>query len=545
MCTAAAMTTTEKAKHFRYESAAFFLIKPIWPLLMPLVRLVFHLRWKMSQPCVVRVLPKCLPVLPGPLKALAYMTNGELILAVPLALLVIAGYNQSFINPDVDWSGHISAIAIIFAFLTAGKSNSPFAFFLGIPFERLIPYHNLSSLVAIVTGAFHTYVSFVYRKEEDEEGGSADGRRRLSADDSIYASFGTHPDLIKFLFDGWVNLSGTIILLCMIGLVSTSFFSIIRRWFFEYWLFTHILCTVGVIAFSAVHGAITVLFAAGWWGVDLVFRYVIMAMYIYPKKATVKLVLPDVVEVRFPKPEGFRYNAGQFVQVNFPGLAALQFHPITISSAPHESEVTLHIRALGHWSRKLVELASKSTKGVETDILVEGPYGSLSIELENDDKYQMVLMVSGGIGVTPCQSVARSILHQYCYEDRKLQKLQFVWAVRKLDMAFGIPPPSQQSQQVEIGGEGNTFFTMIPVDDDDLNLLSTKVYVTRADNDEESTNLDGIHAPFQILKGRPNFDSMVEGSERRSPKPKARTCGGDWVWTIVHDGPIESCLSAV
>jgi len=78
-------------------------------------------------------------------------------------------------------------------------------------------------------------------------------------------------------------------------------------------------------------------------------------------------------------------------------VGVLQFHPVTISSAPYEKYATLHIRALGGWSTALVELAGHTQ---ETSILVEGPYGNLSFGVADDRTYPVVLCISGGIGVT-------------------------------------------------------------------------------------------------------------------------------------------------
>jgi NAD(P)H-flavin reductase len=67
--------------------------------------------------------------------------------------------------------------------------------------------------------------------------------------------------------------------------------------------------------------------------------------------------------------------------------------------------VTLHIRGIGEWSAKLVKLAENQE---EVDIMVEGPYGQLRVDIDNEDRYKVVLLVSGGIGVTHCQSVGKT-----------------------------------------------------------------------------------------------------------------------------------------
>lgn len=475
------MTVTGAFETATLDASAFHMVlAPLLPFFRPLLRQIFYVRWQMSRPFQTPVVPKWVPFIPG-LRTACSVTFGQILLTAPLFILVFAGYTQSFLNPSLDSSGNVAAYALILAFLTANKSNSFFSLVLGIPFERLIPYHNLSSLIAIVLSIFHTYVAFVHGDSSGDGGGSRD--RRLS-EDSEYAKFGPNTDLIKFLFDGATNISGTLIIACMIGLVVTSFFRVLREWFFEFWLLTHVICAVGVIIFCLVHSVGSIVLVAIWWAVDVFFRYIVMSLYCYPKTASLELIHPDVIEVRFPKFATFNYNAGQYIQISFPATAPFQFHPITISSAPHEEHVTLHVRALGSWSRELASLAAKNSN---TQILLEGPYGSLAMDLENETRYQMILCVGGGIGVTPCQSIARSILHKH-QEGRKLQKLQFVWAVRDVGMALSLPPPVMKRNS---------------------DVLSTDVYVTRPGAHDEEELL-GLDAPFNVFEGRPNFDSMFE-----------------------------------
>ena len=89
-----------------------------------------------------------------------------------------------------------------------------------------------------------------------------------------------------------------------------------------------------------------------------------------------------------------------------------KFHPISISYAPHEDIVTLHICGWGDWSCKLAKLAEKGEQ--EVNILLEGPYGSLLvINLDNFSRYKHVmLLVCGDIGVTQCISVGKALQYQ-------------------------------------------------------------------------------------------------------------------------------------
>lgn len=110
-----------------------------------------------------------------------------------------------------------------------------------------------------------------------------------------------------------------------------------------------------------------------------------------------------------------------------PKLGILQWHPFSLSSSPKQKIVTLHIRKGGNWTTDLYSLASEQP---EIDILMEGPYGSVGVDLTNPYKYQTVMLFSGGIGVTPMQSLCNSLMYEHNHGMRKLQKLSFVWIER-------------------------------------------------------------------------------------------------------------------
>ena len=178
-----------------------------------------------------------------------------------------------------------------------------------------------------------------------------------------------------------------------------------------------------------------------------------MASCRYPTKASLKVIMHDVVRIRFPKHDTFQYNPGQFVQIAFPQINMLAFHPLSIASASHEPMVTLYARALGGWSTEVLRLAqAKGTE--EVPILVEGPYGSISLDVDDDIRYQMVLCVSGGIGITHCQSIAKSILKEHnC--GRQLKQLRFVWVIRDMSMLKVMTPlegiSNLDSSDIELG----------------------------------------------------------------------------------------------
>ena len=489
---------TEERKVFRpYRDATLdsplshFVQRPFLCCLYPFIRILLPIRWFLSQPFQIRLLPKCFPVLKWPgFESLPYITIGHFVLVLPQIYLLYLGYQQSFGSArDVEQSGHTASFALVLTYFTSFKSNSAISFFFGLSYERMIPYHNWSAVVAVIIGILHTYVAFVY-------GGSSD-----PADNSQYSVYAGNPKFILFCFDQKKNASGTILILFMILLVGTSLFPIMRRWNFNLWLFIHILSAICVVIFSFQHEVNVVVITSVFWIIDLFVRHVVMALCKYPTKANLRMILPDVVEISFPKGNNFDYRAGQFVHIAVPKVSWVEFHPITISSAPHESNVTMHVQVIGDWSGKLAEL---SRENQEVTIFVEGPYGSLSIDLNNDRKYQMILMISGGIGVTPCQSIAKSVLEDK-KGGRKLHKIRYVWAVRNMDLPLAMSPLSKDNADENVSSLTSPLLTY---DKDDLNgPIQIDVFDTSESAEDTEKNSE-INKPFNHHFGRPNLDDI-------------------------------------
>ncbi|EDO38081.1 predicted protein, partial [Nematostella vectensis] len=121
----------------------------------------------------------------------------------------------------------------------------------------------------------------------------------------------------------------------------------------------------------------------------------------------------------------FEYKAGQYCFLCVPGVSMFEWHPFSISSSPHEATVSLHIRVLGDWTQQLYDYV-KDTRPI--NVYIDGPYGAPGVDVDGD-RYKVFLFVSGGIGITPMQSICNDILHQR-RRGRDIRKVIFVWSVR-------------------------------------------------------------------------------------------------------------------
>ena len=106
---------------------------------------------------------------------------------------------------------------------------------------------------------------------------------------------------------------------------------------------------------------------------------------------------------------------------------------MTLTSAPHEDFLSIHIKAIGPWTWKLRNFFDKTINDKEEDkdnppkIRIEGPYGG-----GNQDwyKFEVAVMVGGGIGVTPYASILNDLVFGTStnrYSGVACKKVYFLW----------------------------------------------------------------------------------------------------------------------
>lgn len=85
-----------------------------------------------------------------------------------------------------------------------------------------------------------------------------------------------------------------------------------------------------------------------------------------------------VTRVLFKRPAHFDYKSGMWVRIACDALSSYEYHPFTLTSSPHEDYLSLHIRAVGPWTKNI-----RST--LQTCLKERKPLPSVSI-LTNTDR---------------------------------------------------------------------------------------------------------------------------------------------------------------
>ncbi len=110
-----------------------------------------------------------------------------------------------------------------------------------------------------------------------------------------------------------------------------------------------------------------------------------------------------VIEINMkPYDKKINFNAGQFIFISFKQKGLSEVHPFSISSSPDDELLTITVKNLGDFTKKLINELNNGTIA-----MVEGPYGIFSYNIINNEKQ---IWIAGGIGVTPFVSFAKDLV---------------------------------------------------------------------------------------------------------------------------------------
>jgi predicted ferric reductase len=185
-----------------------------------------------------------------------------------------------------------------------------------------------------------------------------------------------------------------------------------------------------------------------------------------------------------------RYKVGQYVFVNFPELSLHEWHPFSVASAPGDAFVDLYIRALGNHTKKIVEYSeSCSAENKQALIRCDGPYGDLSF---NYRRYGNLLLVGGGIGITPIISVLKDIFG----DGSGLKANKPRHCIKNVTLVWIMPRASEADLFLEMLNQ----FRLKSLEDPLAPELNLAIHITREDEKYENR---------QILYSKPDFDTVM------------------------------------
>ncbi|PIA63199.1 hypothetical protein AQUCO_00200899v1 [Aquilegia coerulea] len=118
-----------------------------------------------------------------------------------------------------------------------------------------------------------------------------------------------------------------------------------------------------------------------------------------------------VLSLKVSKPPGFQYRSGMYIFLQCPQISTFEWHPFSLTSAPEDDHLGVHIRTLGDWSYQIYSLFQETQISGNSGfpkVSIDGPYGAAS---QDHVKYDIVVLIGLGIGATPFISIVRDIAH--------------------------------------------------------------------------------------------------------------------------------------
>jgi len=206
-----------------------------------------------------------------------------------------------------------------------------------------------------------------------------------------------------------------------------------------------------------------------------------------PRKTTELSAKPGgMLRMKFKKPfpDLLNYKVGQYIFINVPKINIHEWHPFSVASSPFNDEIEIYIKSLGNWTRNLHKLAQKEAY---LTLRVDGPYGNLNL---NYQRYPKILLIAGGIGITPVLSILQAIYHV----NRKTS-MKYVMTVIVLRNITELGWFSDALQEIKSRADSNT----------KAPYLDLQVHVTRPTAEEEN---------IPVLPGtsfqRPDIDQVFD-----------------------------------
>lgn len=301
-----------------------------------------------------------------------------------------------------------------------------------IPFDDAIEMHKYIAVLAMIFTLMHCIghaINFYHVSTQ-----TADDLSCLFRD-----FFHATDDLPKFHRWCWETITGFtgVLLTLLVFLMYTFAIQYARRNAFRWFWFTHNMYVL-LFLLMLLHGAgrlvqapFTYYFLLGpviLFTLDKLISVTRNNVKIAVMRA--ELLPSDVTYIEFKRPGGFEYKSGQWVRIACIAQGAGEYHPFTLTSAPHEENLCLHIRAVGPWTMNLRRTYDPNVlrELALPKIYLDGPYG----EGHQDwYRYDVSVLVGGGIGVTPFASILKDIAHRSATGAKiNCKKVYFLWVTR-------------------------------------------------------------------------------------------------------------------
>ncbi|KAE8393137.1 ferric reductase NAD binding domain-containing protein [Aspergillus alliaceus] len=473
----------------------------------------------------IYVLVHKLSTLPLPFIFTNHRGSDVVRLSAFIGLNILWGWNRLSEKSDFALYGWLTIANGGICLLMAARNNI-LATVARVPSTTLLMYHRWTGRTALVHSTIH-FVMVTRRWLTTKEAAEHFRHRFI------------HVGLVAWLA------------LCILAVTSIS---LIRRRSFEAFYYSHFVFLAFVIG-GMIHvprpGQEFFLPGLSLWVIDRLIRF-----YYNFRPARITDVAQyegNLTKLRISGVSS--HQPARIVWIQIPNVSFLNWHPFTLASAGPGDEVTVAIRGLGSYTRTVqvaVEVARHTSIPSEEfkclRVRVDGPYGVSGIRW---GLYPVIVIVAGGIGITPGLSIASYIMQQASRAagpgNCQGWHIHFVWVVKcRAHVAWFTDALSSLKTMASVPSTRATF---------ELTIHVTQEHTSNDANVSEKKEIGisvsdagGYDGPGSLMLGRPNLPQVFKDLRDMYPTLDAAVsvCGPrSLVKGVRTAAAMESCLSGV
>lgn len=389
-----------------------------------------------------------------------------------------------------------------------------------IPFDYNVAFHKVVAYTALFFSMLHIIgycFNFYHVATQPVE--------FLCVFDEMYFRSDFLPKIHFWLFQTIPGFTGIllVIIICIIYIFATATARI--HIFNAFWITHQLFYALYVL--TVLHGSVRVVqepyFSYYLFGPAVLFTFDKLVSLSRKKcelgVLRVELLPSDVTLLEFKRPINFDFRSGQWIRLACAPLGKDEYHSLTLTSAPHEATLTVHVRAVGPWSSNLRKIFDPNQFNGSTfpKVYVDGPFGAGQQDWIN---YDVSVLVGGGIGVTPYASILKDFVFLTSVKNTfrmKCHKVYFIWVTasqKHFEWLIDILNNLEQVDKKEVV-EIHIFITQLF---SQFDLRTTMLYIC----EEHFQRMSG-RSIFTGLKarthfGRPNFEKVLDAVHLKHPR---------------------------
>ena len=333
-------------------------------------------------------------------------------------LTIIFGTTTITLQDDTNYRlfGYLT-LASICVLTAMPLHNSLFNLILGIPFDRLVRFHTYMGTGAVILALIHG---------------------------SLYLRFWSFYNfLVESILQQPVAIYG-VSSGCILVFILVTSFVLVRRLSFELFYYCHLLAFVSLVALLFYHLPNTDFYTTMLLSILLFAFNRLIRLVRTAHRTTVvshKVVHNEVTRIQFNKSPLLSKlldgRPGQFFLIQVPSIWPLSWHPFSIISATNSHQVSakdeesssstqapfayeVAIYGQGYFTKKIQQHSGSL-------ILTDGPYGNAFDGVLN---HQTIVLVGGGIGVTPLLSIINTIIASREHKEY-VRAVHLIWSIKR------------------------------------------------------------------------------------------------------------------